>query len=443
MKLPYDALETRLAQSPVSMRIQLPGGDCVGPANAALTLTLRDQTAIAALATGAIGMVGADIVEGRIQFEGSVRDLMVAAQALLNTDPAQDEHTSWWRQALAWYVSKARHTTAKDAQNIQFHYDISDDFYALWLDPYRVYSCAYYRTPEMTLAQAQEAKLDHICRKLHLKPGERLLDIGSGWGGMLLWAAEHYGIDGTGITLSKNQYAYVQKCIEERGLTGRVRVLLQDYRELQVTEPFDKISSIGMFEHVGRAQMPTYVGTLRRLLKPGGLAMNHGITAGGVDNTELGAGMGEFIDRYIFPGGELLHVSVALHEIAKAGLEMVDTENIRPHYAKTLWAWSDALEAQLPSARAILTAQHGLEQGEQALRAYRLYLAGCALGFEQGWVALHQILMTHPDGQQGTGTMPGAQSCYPFNREYIYAPPQAGATPALPPQAGSTPKRKP
>lgn len=429
MKLPYDALETRLAQSPVPMRIQLPGGDCVGPADAALSLTLRDQTAIAALATGAIGTVGADIVEGRVQFEGSVRDLMVAAQALLSTDPAQDEHASWWRQALAWYVSRARHTTARDAQNIQFHYDISDDFYALWLDPYRVYSCAYYRTPEMTLAQAQEAKLDHICRKLQLKPGERLLDIGSGWGGMLLWAAEHYGIDGIGITLSHNQYTYVQQQIEARGLTGRVRVLLQDYRELQVDEPFDKISSIGMFEHVGRAQMPTYFGTLRRLLKPGGLAMNHGITAGGVDNTELGAGMGEFIDRYIFPGGELLHVSVALHEIARAGLEMVDTENIRPHYAKTLWAWSDALEAQLSRAREILNTQHGTENGEKVLRAYRLYLAGCALGFEQGWVALHQILMIHPDGRQETGTMPGAQSCYPFNREYIYTPPQAGATP--------------
>lgn len=429
MKPPYDSLEARLAQSPIPIAIELPGAGRIGAANAALRLRLLDQTAVAALASGAIGTVGAEIVEGRVELEGSIRDLMAAAQAVLQTDPAQDEHTSWWHQALSWYVSRARHTAARDAENIQFHYDVSDDFYALWLDPYRVYSCAYYRSPEMTLAQAQEAKLDHICRKLRLQPGERLLDIGSGWGGMLLWAAEHYGIDGTGITLSKNQYAYVQKCIEERGLSGRVRVLLQDYRELQVSEPFDKISSIGMFEHVGRAQMPTYFATLRRLLKPGGLAMNHGITAGGLDNSELGAGMGEFIDRYIFPGGELLHVSVALHEIARAGLEMVDTENIRPHYARTLWAWSDALEAQLPRAREILAAQHGAEKGEKVLRAYRLYLAGCALGFEQGWVALHQVLMAHPDGRRDGGAMAGAQSQYPFNREYIYAPPQAGDTP--------------
>ncbi|QXL84582.1 class I SAM-dependent methyltransferase [Comamonas sp. NLF-1-9] len=429
MMPPYGSLEARLEKSPIPICIVLPGGDHLGSANAALRLSLHDPAAVAALASGAIGTVGAEIVEGRVQFEGSVRDLMLAAQALLQSDPVNDEHTTWWRQALVWYVSRARHTTAKDAENIQFHYDVSDDFYALWLDPWRVYSCAYYRTPDMTLAQAQEAKLDHICRKLRLQPGERFLDVGSGWGGMLLWAAEHYGVQGTGITLSKNQYAYVQKCIEERGLSGRVRVLLQDYRELQVDEPFDKISSIGMFEHVGRAQMPTYFSTLQRLLKPGGLAMNHGITAGGLDNTGLGAGMGEFIDRYIFPGGELLHVSVALQEIARAGLEMVDTENIRPHYARTLWAWSDALEAQLARAREILVAQHGEDRGDKVLRAYRLYLAGCALGFEQGWVALHQILMTRPDGQRDSGPIAGAQSQYPFNREYIYAPPQAGATP--------------
>ncbi|QEA12136.1 class I SAM-dependent methyltransferase [Comamonas flocculans] len=429
MRPPYGSLEARLEKSPVPIAIVLPDGDRIGPADASLRLTLHDPAAVAALATGAIGTVGAEIVEGRVRFEGSVRELMLAAQALLQADPVHDEHTTWWRQALVWYVSRARHTTARDAENIQFHYDVSDDFYALWLDPWRVYSCAYYRTPDMALAQAQEAKLDHICRKLRLQPGERFLDVGSGWGGMLLWAAEHYGVQGTGITLSRNQYAYVQKCIEERGLGGRVQVLLQDYRELQVSEPFDKISSIGMFEHVGRAQMPTYFSTLQRLLKPGGLAMNHGITAGGVDNTGLGAGLGEFIDRYIFPGGELLHVSVALQEIARAGLEMVDTENIRPHYARTLWAWSDALEAQLPRAREILVAQHGEDRGDKVLRAYRLYLAGCALGFEQGWVALHQILMTRPDGLPDSGPMAGAQSEYPFNREYIYTPPQAGATP--------------
>ena len=179
-----------------------------------------------------------------------------------------------------------------------------------------------------------------------------------------------------------------------------------------------------MFEHVGRAHMGRYFDTIVRLLRPGGLLLNHGITAGAVDNAQLGAGMGDFIEQYIFPGGELLHVSTVLHDMANAGLEMVDTENLRPHYARTLWAWSDALESRLPAAREVLAAQVGpgadAEQGDKVLRAYRLYLAGSALGFERGWMALHQMLAARPDGDMATGSLRGAQSAYPFNREYIY-----------------------
>jgi cyclopropane-fatty-acyl-phospholipid synthase len=212
---------------------------------------------------------------------------------------------------------------------------VSDAFYALWLDPRRVYSCAYYRDADMTLAQAQEAKLDHICKKLMLQRGERFLDIGAGWGGLLLWAAERYGVRGTGITLSKNQHAHVQQEIDRRGLTGQVEMHLLDYRDLPEDQPFDKIASVGMFEHVGSANMPAYFGKIQRLLRPGGLVLNHGITAGAPGHDQLGAGMGEFIEKYIFPGGELLHVSQILRETALAGLEMVDTESLRPHYART------------------------------------------------------------------------------------------------------------
>ncbi|MBA4003506.1 MAG: SAM-dependent methyltransferase, partial [Delftia sp.] len=337
----------------------------------------------------------------------------------LQSDPVRGT-SHWWGHAMARMRSMAAHTLARDAQQIQFHYDISDDFYGLWLDPRRVYSCAYFRDPQMTLAQAQEAKLDHICRKLDLRPGERFLDIGAGWGALLVWAAEHYGVTATGITLSHNQHRYVQQLIAERGLQGKVDMQLLDYRALAPGQPFDKIGSVGMFEHVGQAKLPEYFQTVHRLLRPGGMALIHGITAGGVDNTELGAGMGEFIDRYIFPGGELMHVSRVLHDMGHSGLEMVDTENLRPHYARTLWNWSDALEARLPQAQRILEQHADAEGAAKVLRAYRLYLAGCAMGFERGWIALHQMLCTHPDGLLQSGPMVGAQSDYAFNREYMY-----------------------
>jgi len=175
-----------------------------------------------------------------------------------------------------------------------------------------------------------------------------------------------------------------------------------------------------MFEHVGRANMPLYFAKIRRLLRPGGLVMNHGITAGGVNTSQLGAGMGDFIGKYIFPGGELLHVSQVLREMSLADLEMVDTENLRPHYARTLWAWSDALEEQLPEAQRVLETTGNAPDAGKVLRAYRLYLAGCAMSFEQGWISLHQLLATRPDGKPESGSLRGAQSQFPFNREYIY-----------------------
>jgi cyclopropane-fatty-acyl-phospholipid synthase len=203
----------------------------------------------------------------------------------------------------------------------------------------------------------------------------------------------------------------VQRLIEEKGLKGRVRMELRDYRELEEAEGFDKIASVGMFEHVGVVNMPAYFRKIHRLLKPGGLVMNHGITAGGTRNRQLGAGIGDFIGRYIFPGGELLHVSHVLREMADAGLEMLDTENLRPHYARTLWAWSDALEARREQAESVA--------GERVVRAYRLYLAGSAASFEQGWLSLHQMLASAPSGDAGEGPMRGAQSSYPFNRDYM------------------------
>ncbi|WCM93805.1 class I SAM-dependent methyltransferase [Acidovorax sp. NCPPB 2350] len=427
MKHLMHALEDRLAASPVGLALELPGGQRLGGRDARVVLRFSDVVALASLVRGNLGDVGTAIVEGRVAMEGRIRDLMAVAGTVLRGDPVR-ESCGWWRSLRHRARSRWRHTRGRDARQIQFHYDLSDRFYALWLDPRRVYSCAYYRDADMALPEAQEAKLDLICRKLRLAPGERFLDIGAGWGGLLLWAAEHYGVEATGITLSRHQHAHATRLIAERGLAGRARMLLCDYRELPATKPrpFDKIASVGMFEHVGRARLPAYFACIRSLLRPGGLLLNHGITAGGVGNTQLGAGMGDFIEKYIFPGGELVHVGAVLRGMAAEGLEMVDTENLRPHYARTLWAWSDALEARLPEAGAILAEEAGAERGARVLRAYRLYLAGSAMGFERGWMALHQMLAIRPDGRIDSGTMPGAQSDYPFQRGYMYA----GAAPA-------------
>lgn len=409
-------VERKLEALPVPVQLVLPDGAVLGPPDPRVRFVAHDKTALAHLAEGAVGVLGQDYVEGRIDIEGNMRDVMAAASALLPGSPVDAARGGWLTELVRKVMSVWRHSVERDAKQIEFHYDLSDDFYALWLDPRRVYSCAYYRTPDMTLAQAQEAKLDHICRKLRLHAGERFLDVGAGWGGLLLWAAENYGVDATGITLSRNQHAHVTKLIQEKGLAGRVRMELLDYRKLDESTPYDKIASVGMFEHVGRAQLEGYFAKLRRLLKPGGLIMNHGITAAGVYNPELGNGMGEFIEKYIFPGGELTHISVVMEAMTNGGLEEVDVENLRPHYARTLWAWSDALEARLPEAAQVL----GGEQGARSLRAYRLYLAGCAMAFEHGWIALHQILGQPPATGRPDELDHPADLSYPWRRDYMY-----------------------
>ncbi|SIS70657.1 class I SAM-dependent methyltransferase [Paracoccus saliphilus] len=409
----------KLDQLTMPLAIRLPSGERLGSSEARVTLVFADAAALVPLATGRLERLAEAIVKDRVRIEGSLRDLMSAVAEMVS-DGGRPVQQGPWARAFTRVRSFLRHSRSKDVGHIQSHYDISDDFFALWLDPKRIYSCGYFREPSMSLAEAQEAKLGLICRKLDLRAGESFLDVGAGWGGLMLHAARHYGVNVTGITLSRNQFDHVKALIAAEGLSDRVDILLCDYRDLDPEQPFDKLASVGMFEHVGRANMRPYFQCLYRLVRPGGLVLNHGITATGLDNAMVAGGLGDFLEKYIFPGGELIHVSHAIRVLSQAGLEMVDTENLRPHYAKTLWSWSDALEANLTEAGRVLARSMGPARAAEMLRAYELYLAGCALAFEQGWMALYQILLVRPDHEIVTPEMPGAQSVYPFRRNYIY-----------------------
>lgn len=259
--------------------------------------------------------------------------------------------------------------------------------------------------PQTIRWRAQEQKLDHICRKLNLQPNECLLDIGCGWGGLILWAAENYGVHTTGITLSQNQHDYVQTQIQIRGLQNQVKVHLMDYRDVPEIQTFDKIASVGMFEHVGRGNLAKYFTKIYRLLKPGGLVMNHGITASSLHAEGLGSGISDFIEEYVFPGGELVHVSQVIQSLSTHGLECWDVESLRPHYARTLWHWVDRLETQRQAAIAIV--------GEEKYRIWQIYMAGSAHAFERGWMSIFQILAGKP---QADGRLP-----YPLTRDHVYS----------------------
>lgn len=388
-------VRSRLKGLPLA--VEFWNGEVISTPGALVRLRVNSPKALRILANPELGGLARAYVEGWIDLEGKAQDILELGCTLCKTEASLEGKRGidwrWWR-----------HTRSRDRRNISYHYDVSNAFYGLWLDRNRVYSCAYFEQPDDDLDTAQEKKLDLICRKLMLKPGERLLDIGCGWGGLILWAAARYGVSALGITLSDNQFAYVKDEIKRRGLQDRVEVRLMDYRDVPEHTPFDKIASVGMFEHVGRRNLPVYFAKIQRLLRPGGLVMNHGITSVALRAHGLGSGISDFIDDYVFPGGELTHVSTVIATIAGAGLEPLDAENLRPHYARTLWAWVERLEAHKDEALRLV--------GEQKYRIWRIYMAGSAYAFQRNWLALFQVLAGKPldDGRQE----------YPFNRRHIY-----------------------
>lgn len=294
------------------------------------------------------------------------------------------------------------HSQEENRQAIAFHYDLSNDFYALWLGEGMVYSCAYFESDDASLERAQNAKLDHICRKLQLAPGEQLLDIGCGWGALIMHAARHYGVRSHGITLSERQFDLASRRIREAGLQDRVTIALQDYRELAGRHRFDRIASVGMFEHVGLKNLPIYFDTVQRLLKPDGLFLNHGITH---DQDGWGKALSSrFINRYVFPDGELDTVSNIQRVMERARFEIVDVEALRPHYAKTLRHWVQRLENQHERALDHVN--------ETTYRVWRLYMAASAMEFESGELGVYQILAT-PQRRHSTGLTPTRRHMYP------------------------------
>jgi cyclopropane-fatty-acyl-phospholipid synthase len=286
-----------------------------------------------------------------------------------------------------------RHSRERDRQAVTYHYDRSNDFYALWLDQRMVYSCAYFATPDDDLDTAQERKLEYICRKLHLRPGECLLDIGCGWGGLVIYAAQRYGVEAYGITLSQPQAELAQQRIQEAGLTEHCRVEVRDYRDVNEANSFDKIVSVGMFEHVGEKLLPTYFRQTWQLLRPGGVFLNHGIAS----ETALQVQQREsFVSTYVFPDGELIPISSTLRAAEASGFEVRDVESLREHYALTLRHWLRRLESNADEARRLTS--------DVTYRTWRLYIAGSAYSFQVGRNNIYQALLAK--SEQGESRLP-------------------------------------
>lgn len=355
----------------------------LGPAPV-VTMVIRQPNLLAELSNPSLESLGEAFVEGRVDLLGPLEEIIRIG----------DRITHAMGDATPYLPTRRSHDKATDASAIAYHYDLSNEFYRLWLDRDMVYSCAYFETGSEDIEQAQQAKLRLICRKLRLRSDEWLLDVGCGWGGLARFAAREFGARVLGITLSREQLALARERVAAEGLEDRVQLELLDYRDLPQDGRFDKVVSVGMFEHVGHANLPLYCQTLAAAVRPGGLVLNHGITSRHLDGRPVAHGAGRFVHRYVFPHGELPHLVKISSCIAEAGLEIVDVESLRLHYARTCSLWSERLEARLAEAGTLIA--------ERSLRIWRIYLAGCAYGFRHHWMNLHQILASKPlaDGGQ-------------------------------------------
>ncbi|MEX3557628.1 MAG: cyclopropane-fatty-acyl-phospholipid synthase family protein [Burkholderia sp.] len=363
----------------------------------AVTLKVNNASALPLLLDPSLDNLGEAYVKGKIDIEGCLPDIINIGYSLARSTVTN-------ASKLARVTRYFTHTKNSDKKAIQYHYDVSNDFYRLWLDENMVYSCAYFETGDEDLATAQIKKIDHILTKIQLQPGQRLLDIGCGWGALVMRAAQKFGTHCVGVTLSQNQFNLATERVRKAGLEQQIQIRLQDYRDVE--GQFARITSVGMFEHVGRKNLPGYFTKVRELLADDGVAMNHGITSSDADSGETSLGGGEFIDRYVFPDGELPHVSLTIEAAQRGGLEVVDAESLRRHYARTLDIWTENFEAKADQARQLVD--------DEKFRIWRVYLAGCAYAFENDDVSIYQLVCRKAGRSAKT---------LPWSRRYMYENP--------------------
>jgi len=397
-----DLVRSRFGKESPSLRLVFPDRDTFDfSPNPAVTITFHSNGPLKALLKGDIARAADAYVTGQISVDGSIEAVLKIGISLAERLGKFPPLRGLARVAASL---PAINSKKRDAANISHHYDVGNEFYRLWLDRQGIYSCAYFQSGDEDIHTAQQQKLDHICRKLLLRPGDRLLDIGCGWGGLLQWAADKYGVNGVGVTLSERQYASAREAMASSGLADLIEIRLQHYMDIRESEAFDKIVSVGMYEHVGLRNLPAYFQAVARMLRPGGVFLNHGIVSTDASGRPRGPPGGSFIDRHVFPGGAVPHLSRVLIELSRASLEFADAEDLRPHYALTLQHWSRRLEANRDQA---------IEAASpEVFRIWRIFLAGMAYAFDHGWLSVAQVLSFKPSSS--------GEVRRPWTREYQY-----------------------
>jgi len=417
IKLPIAAgtADNALDKLTLPLRIELWNGEHtdLSPDPPRVTIRIPGPGALRYLRSPSLYSLGRAYVEGAIDVIGRAADIIDIGNALAAWSVAsRDEHPPGYlarlRQALGALPGARAHggghgrTRERERDAIRYHYDVSNDFYAAWLDPGMVYSCAYFERGDEDLATAQIRKIDHILKKIDLRPGHTLLDVGCGWGALVLRAASRFGAHCVGVTLSENQAALARERVARAGLQDRVEIRLQDYRDIDGR--FERITSVGMFEHVGVRQLKDYFARLSGLLTADGIVMNHGITSTDPGAAATPYGGGQFINEYVFPHGELAHLGMVIKAMQEGGLEVRDVENLRRHYARTCAIWTENFERNADLLRTLTD--------KRRFRIWQLYLAGCAYAFVHDRISLYQIV----GGKAG-----GDPAQIPWSRLYMYA----------------------